>query len=46
MIDTMLSSPLFGLVLTCIAWCIGCWVQKRMRRQGKITAESSSLVLM
>ena len=29
MIDTMLSSPLFGLVLTCIAWCIGCWVQKR-----------------
>lgn len=28
MIDTMLSSPLFGLVLTCIAWCIGCWVQK------------------
>ena len=29
MIDAMLASPFFGLVLTCVAWCIGCWVQKR-----------------
>ena len=31
MIDTMLSSPFFGLVLTCAAWCLGCWVQNRTR---------------
>ena len=29
MINTILSSSLFGLVLTCVAWCIACWVQKR-----------------
>ena len=29
MIDTLLSSPFFGLVLTCAAWCAGCWLQKR-----------------
>ncbi|RHR06110.1 LrgB family protein [Pseudoflavonifractor sp. AF19-9AC] len=29
MAEAMLSSPFFGLVLTCVAWCIGCWVQKR-----------------
>ena len=29
MTDAMLSSPFFGLVLTCLAWWAGCWVQKR-----------------
>ena len=29
MAEAMLFSPFFGLVLTCVAWCIGCWVQKR-----------------
>lgn len=29
MVDTILSSPFLGLVLTCVAWCVGCWVQKR-----------------
>lgn len=29
MIDAMLSSPLFGLSLTCAAWAVGQWVQRR-----------------
>ena len=29
MTETILSSPFFGLTLTCAAWCIGLWVQKR-----------------
>jgi len=29
MIDALLSSPLFGLALTCAAWCAGLWIQKK-----------------
>ena len=29
MTETILSSPFFGLTLTCAAWCIGLWVQKK-----------------
>lgn len=29
MIDTLLSSPFFGLTLTAAAWCAGCWTQKK-----------------
>ena len=29
MIDTMLSSPFFGLALTCAAWCVGLWAEKK-----------------
>lgn len=29
MLDTLLSSPFFGLTLTATAWCFGCWVQKK-----------------
>lgn len=29
MLDTLLSSPFFGLTLTAAAWCFGCWVQKK-----------------
>lgn len=31
MIQVILSSPLFGIVLSCIAWCVGVWVQKKTR---------------
>ena len=30
MAEAILTSPFFGLVLTCAAWCLGCWIQKRM----------------
>jgi len=29
MSDTIASSPFFGIVLTCLAWCVGLWVQKK-----------------
>lgn len=29
MIDILFTSPFFGLVLTCIAWSVGCWIQKK-----------------
>ena len=29
MIEAFLSSPFFGLTLTCGAWCAGLWVQKK-----------------
>ena len=29
MTETLLASPFFGLVLTCAAWCVGVWIQKR-----------------
>ena len=29
MIETMLSSPLFGLAVSCLAWWAGLWVQKK-----------------
>lgn len=29
MTDAILSSPFFGLALTCCAWCVGIWVQKK-----------------
>ena len=29
MIETFTSSPFFGLTLTCAAWCLGRWVQKK-----------------
>lgn len=29
MIDAILASPFFGLALTCAAWCVGLWAQKR-----------------
>jgi len=29
MIDTLLSTPLFGLTLTCVCWCAGIWLQKK-----------------
>ncbi len=29
MINAILDSSFFGLVLTCTAWCLGCWIQKR-----------------
>ncbi len=29
MIESVLFSPFFGLSLTCAAWCIGLWVQKK-----------------
>lgn len=29
MTDVILSSPFFGLALTCCAWCIGVWAQKK-----------------
>ena len=31
MTDVILSSPLFGIVLSCTAWCVGLWVQKKTR---------------
>ena len=31
MTDVILSSPLFGIVLSCGAWCVGLWVQKKTR---------------
>ena len=31
MIDVILSSPLFGLVLSCAAWCAGVWLQKKTK---------------
>ncbi len=31
MTEVILSSPLFGIVLSCIAWCVGVWVQKKTR---------------
>lgn len=31
MTETILSSPFFGLTLTCAAWCVGLWVQKKTR---------------
>ena len=29
MIETMLSSPLFGLAISCLAWWAGLWIQKK-----------------
>jgi predicted murein hydrolase (TIGR00659 family) len=29
MIHDLLNSPFFGLALTCAAWCVGLWVQKK-----------------
>jgi len=29
MIDTMLASPFFALALTCVAWSVGVWLQKK-----------------
>ena len=29
MIEAVLSTPFFGLALTCCAWCVGVWVQKK-----------------
>lgn len=31
MIDVILASPLFGLVLSCAAWCAGVWLQKKTK---------------
>ena len=31
MTNVILSSPLFGIVLSCLAWCAGVWVQKKTR---------------
>lgn len=31
MLDAILSSPLFGLVLSCVTWCAGVWVQKKTK---------------
>ena len=31
MTQVILSSPLFGIVLSCAAWCVGLWVQKKTR---------------
>ena len=31
MIDTVLSSPFFGLSLSAAAWCVGLWLQKKTR---------------
>ena len=31
MTDVILSSPLLGIVLSCGAWCLGLWVQKKTR---------------
>ena len=31
MTDVILSSPLFGIALSCAAWCVGLWVQKKTR---------------
>ena len=41
MIDTLLSSPFFGLTLTAAAWCAGCWAQKKTRDR-KSTRQNSS----
>lgn len=32
MTDAILNSPFFGLALTCAAWCVGLWVQKKTGR--------------
>ena len=29
MTEALLSTPFFGLTLTCAAWCIGIWIQKK-----------------
>ena len=29
MLEAMLSSPFFGLGLTCAAWCVGVFLQKK-----------------
>lgn len=29
MVESMLSSPFFGLVLSMAAWCVGCWLRKK-----------------
>lgn len=31
MIETILTSPLLGLTLSCLAWCVGLWVQKKTK---------------
>lgn len=31
MIEALLSTPFFGLSITCIAWCAGLWVQKKTK---------------
>ena len=31
MIEALLTTPFFGLALTCAAWCVGLWVQKKTR---------------
>lgn len=31
MINAILASPLFGIVLSCLAWCAGVWVQKKTK---------------
>ena len=31
MIDALLASPLFGVVLTATCWCIGVWAQKKTK---------------
>ena len=29
MIDVLTSTPLFALIISCLAWCIGVWAQKK-----------------
>lgn len=29
MLERVLSSPFFGLLLSMLAWCIGCWIRKK-----------------
>ena len=29
MLDTILTSPFFGLTLSAAAWCAGVWLQKK-----------------
>lgn len=29
MIEALLTTPFFGLTLTCAAWCVGIWIQKK-----------------
>ncbi len=31
MAEALLTSPFFGIVLSCVAWCFGLWVQKKTR---------------
>ena len=45
MIDLILSSPFFGLFLTCAAWELGKWVQARRLSEPECAAAEEAKAL-